>query len=73
MEILKFVYVAWLAGFVIFTFHTVINMIFDGIKSREERAKFRKKFMTDFDRKNVKKMDEMIAEMKQLKKTIGGY
>ena len=48
-------------------------MIFDGIKDREERAKFRKKFMTDFDRKNVEKMDEMIAEMKQLKKTIGGY
>ena len=73
MEILKFIYVVWLAGFVIFTFHTVINMIFDGIKRREERAKFRRKFMTDFDRQNVNKIDELISEMQQLKKTIGGY
>ena len=73
MEILKLVYMVWLSGFVIFTFHTVINMIFDGIKRREERAKFRKKFMTDFDRQNVNKIDELISEMQQLKKTIGGY
>jgi len=73
MEILKFIYVVWLSGFVIFTFHTVINMIFDGIKRREERAKFRRKFMTDFDRQNVNKIDELISEMQQLKKTIGGY
>ena len=73
MEILKLVYMIWLSGFVIFTFHTVINMIFDGIKRREERAKFRRKFMTDFDRQNVNKIDELISEMQQLKKTIGGY
>ena len=73
MEILKLVYMVWLSGFVIFTFHTVINMIFDGIKRREERAKFRRKFMTDFDRQNVAKIDELISEMQQLKKTIGGY
>ena len=73
MEILKLVYMIWLSGFVIFTFHTIINMIFDGIKRREERAKFRRKFMTDFDRQNVNKIDELISEMQQLKKTIGGY
>ena len=73
MEILKLVYMIWLSGFVIFTFHTVINMIFDGIKRREDRAKFRRKFMTDFDRQNVNKIDELISEMQQLKKTIGGY
>ena len=73
MEILKLAYMIWLSGFVIFTFHTVINMIFDGIKRREERAKFRRKFMTDFDRQNVNKIDELISEMQDLKKTIGGY
>ena len=57
----------------IFGAHTVIGMIYDRINRNIERAKFRKKFMTDFDRKNVNKIDELIAEMQDLKKTIGGY
>ena len=57
----------------IFCAHNLIGAVYDRINRNIERAKFERKFMTDFDRQNVAKIDELISEMQQLKKTIGGY
>ena len=68
--------IIWTIYFValfIFGAHTVVGIIYDRINRNAERQAMRRKFMTDFDRKNVAKIDELISEMQDLKKTIGGY
>ena len=68
---------------VMFYFFMAMNMIIDLITSRkkyaEERAKrerywnSRKRFyLSDTDKANIAKLDTMIAEMKSIKKSIGG-
>ena len=68
---------------VMFYFFMAMNMIIEMITSRkkwaEERAKrekywnSRKKFyLSDTDKANIAKLDTMIAEMKSIKKSIGG-
>ena len=68
---------------VMFYFFMAMNMIIDLITSRkkwaEEKAKrdrywnSRKKFyLSDTDKANIAKLDTMIAEMKSIKKSIGG-
>ena len=66
-----------------FYFFMAMNMIIDLITSRkkwaEEKAKrdrywnSRKRFyLSDTDKANIAKLDTMIAEMKSIKKSIGG-
>jgi len=68
---------------VMFYFFMAMNMIIDLITSRkkwaEEKAKrdrywnSRKRFyLSDTDKANIAKLDTMIAEMKSIKKSIGG-
>ena len=68
---------------IMFWFFMAMNTIIDLITSRkkwaEERAKrerywnSRKKFyLSDTDKANIAKLDTMIAEMKSIKKSIGG-
>ena len=68
---------------IMFWFFMSVNIMVDLITSRkkwaEERAKrdrywnSRKKFyLSDTDKANIAKLDTMIAEMKSIKKSIGG-
>ena len=75
MTIVAIITMAWF----FFTMNGVIDIITSRKKYAEEREKrekywnSRKKyFLSDADKANIEKLDTMIAEMKSIKKSIGG-
>ena len=75
MTIVAIITMAWF----FFTMNGVIDIITSRKKYAEEREKrekywnSRKKFyLSDADKANIAKLDTMIAEMKSIKKSIGG-
>ena len=75
MTIVAMITMAWF----FFTVNGVIEIFTSRKKCAEEKAKrekywnSRKKyFLSDADKANIAKLDTMIAEMKSIKKSIGG-
>ena len=75
MTIVAIITMAWF----FFTMNGVIDIFTSRKKWAEEKAKrdrywnSRKKFyLSDTDKANIAKLDTMIAEMKSIKKSIGG-
>jgi hypothetical protein len=75
MTIVAIITMAWF----FFTMNGVIDIFTSRkkwVEEKEKREKYwnsrKKYFLSDADKANIEKLDTMIAEMKSIKKSIGG-